>query len=879
MASRAPDPFGAYEPRPLLPVQAAEAPATLGWTDSSVWSAAWKQSGAQEDWGLNQQRYMSSAIEKISGELRKRGHRLDDPVITPAAVVSRNMRGKPRVLPMARPGDALWRTEQFWKTLADEQAKDPSFLPEYSGVRDWEGLYNYAIGQRKADSADADDILTRASTSARVGTSLATGLGHALTDPTSYIPIPGAGPSGSVARTVISTGLREAGANIVVGAAMEPFVRADAAALGKERTMGDTALDLAIQGGAGLVLGGAGGLLQHYTGRRAVDRATVDGFRAAVPQENWTPDERAAVNVVEREADIVEKSPYLPNKRGDATHLDKMADSFGLAITSPPAPVPVVRRSPLDPAAQFRAPAAQAFMARVRTAESSGNDAAQAATSSAYGRYQFTKGTWTSYFKRRYPDSGLSDADILAKRRDGAMQDLLMGDLTADNSRRLRQAGIEVTPTSLYAAHFAGPADAVRILSADRAAPMESVMDARSIAANSWLRGKTVGEFLAIMDRKMGGEGHVSPRDVTAAPSEIAEAPVAPEEPMVLRDHEADADGLMDSDYAQLDPAHFRTSEEHARAQLRDMADADAREGFDIADMQAGQWRRTVEQLSRAQGGEALGALDHPDLGAIDVKWGEAGDPNDKWKGGYGLSHILAKHPEIVEQLPDLIGRMAIVEQRSERAILASQDHRAAVALTWHGEDQRWLLSAYKRDATPDGPTSQRGSMDDGTGSSRPGVDTNIGPAAPSGNPAHFRAFIDRQAGTPNWVVASKMSSDLRQRGFDTVVPPRQFAAMRENWEAMSPQTREQFAPSSQASMTHVDPPAIEPGSSDAKAIDQSLEHDLRMALENPDIAGMMIYEDGGEPRTVAQIIEEIDADDDARAALIACMKPAKKGA
>lgn len=868
MASRPSDITTAFETPYQLPAEGAEAPATLGWTDSIVWSNAWKANRSGEDWGLNQQRYMSSAIEQIAGELKKRGHRVYAPTVSPASVASRNMRGKPRVLPRARKGDALWRDEQFYAALTAEQAKDPGFLPEYSGVRDWEGLYQYAIGKRQGDSAAADKILSRASGGARLGTSLITGLGSALTDPTSYVPIPGAGPSATVGRTILANGAREAGANILVGAAMEPFVRADAKAIGRERDLGDTLLDLGIQGGAGFVIGGLGGAAHHYTGKRATDRATVDAFRSSVPEENWTPTERAAVNVMERDIDIAEASPYLPNRKGDAAHLDQMADSLGLSLTMTADPPPVVRRAALDPDAQFRAPAAETFMARVRSAESSGNDTAKALTSSAYGRYQFTQGTWLSYFKRRYPSTGMTDADILAKRRDGSLQDLLMRDLTEDNSRRLQQAGVEITPASLYAAHFAGPADAVRILTADRATPLESVMNARSIAANQWLRGKSVGEFLAIMDRKMGGEGHMPAVREPVTPEEIADALDA--DPPLRRpaDHEADPDGLMDSDYPQLDPSRFSSSEEHARAQLRDFANADAREGFDSPDLRGEQWRRIAEEIPHQRHGDISGAFDHPEMGAIDMRWGGSEENSLSSQSMRELAEALSRNPEIVERLPDLIERMEVVERQANRAVLASHDGRMEAALDWDSDARRWRLSSLARDETPS-PADRTSSQ------TQRAAQRN----APPGNPAHFRNFIDRQARTSGWVVAPKLTPELRERGFVRAIPARKFKDMRADWDAMPPDFRENFADDPFATMEDVDLPAIEPLSSEARAITESLEHDLRMAMEDPAVATMLIHDESGEPRTVAQIMDEIDEDDDARAALIACMKPAKKGA
>ena len=144
------------------------------------------------------------------------------------------------------------------------------------------------------------------------------------------------------------------------------------------------------------------------------------------------------------------------------------------------------------------------FMQRVRSAESSGNDRAKAATSSATGRYQFTSGTWLTYYKRRFGDQGLSDAQILAKRTDGDLQDKLMGDLTADNEKALKDSSLPVTAGSLYLAHFAGADGARRLLTAKPDATAVSVLGQEVVAANPFLRGKTAKDVIAWADQKMG---------------------------------------------------------------------------------------------------------------------------------------------------------------------------------------------------------------------------------------------------------------------------------------------------------------------------------------------------------------------------------------
>jgi N12 class adenine-specific DNA methylase len=146
------------------------------------------------------------------------------------------------------------------------------------------------------------------------------------------------------------------------------------------------------------------------------------------------------------------------------------------------------------------------YMARNRRAESSGNDNAAAQTSSAFGRYQFTEGTWLTYYRRVYGDTGETRAQILAKRADGATQDRLMVALTRDNLRAVQRAGAAATEGNVYLAHFLGPAGARAVLQADPNTPVAQLVPAAAIEANqSVLAGKTAGQVVGWAARKMGG--------------------------------------------------------------------------------------------------------------------------------------------------------------------------------------------------------------------------------------------------------------------------------------------------------------------------------------------------------------------------------------
>jgi hypothetical protein len=133
------------------------------------------------------------------------------------------------------------------------------------------------------------------------------------------------------------------------------------------------------------------------------------------------------------------------------------------------------------------------YLRAVEFAESGVSARAHAATSSAAGSYQFIDQTWLRILRTYGPGLGLGreaalvrlDADgrarvadpnlksaLLALRYDPELSRLLAAALSVENAGRLR-AALARPPTAaeLYAAHLFGPAGALALLSAARAAP------------------------------------------------------------------------------------------------------------------------------------------------------------------------------------------------------------------------------------------------------------------------------------------------------------------------------------------------------------------------------------------------------------------------
>lgn len=102
-----------------------------------------------------------------------------------------------------------------------------------------------------------------------------------------------------------------------------------------------------------------------------------------------------------------------------------------------------------------------------------------------------------------------------------------------------------------------------------------------------------------------------------------------------------------------------------------------------------------IAHLRQAQGGEAVGALNHPELGDIDLVWGEEGTNQHD---GYGLAKLIRWHPEVVDNLQEIVASMPVVKRSANRAMLESTDHKGGVRLQWDGVRKHWLLTAFRKE-------------------------------------------------------------------------------------------------------------------------------------------------------------------------------------
>lgn len=110
-----------------------------------------------------------------------------------------------------------------------------------------------------------------------------------------------------------------------------------------------------------------------------------------------------------------------------------------------------------------------------------------------------------------------------------------------------------------------------------------------------------------------------------------------------------------------------------------------------------GNAKAAIEFLKKVRGGEAVGALHHKDIGDIDLIWGKEGTGHSD---GYGLSKLVKYHPEVLDNLQEILNDMRVVSSSKNRVNLESETHKAGVRLTWDGERKSWLLTAFKKETS-----------------------------------------------------------------------------------------------------------------------------------------------------------------------------------
>ncbi|WP_408590094.1 hypothetical protein [Novosphingobium sp.] len=688
-------------------------------------------------------------------------------------------------------------------------------------------------GQRAVDQIKA----SQGSFSSRIAGGVVAG----MADPTQVglaIATGGAGSGLSVSRAALVQGLVNAG-----GAAFEM----PATIAARERLGQDTsAVDVAAELGTAFVFGAVSDFAIHGVGatyragksalaipERSSPREVAKAFVEAVPRELRTPEQAAALNVIERDADLVDRNPFTPDPAGIDAHMARI-NAAQRAIVDPPEQL--AARGAIHPVVA----AVDEYLRAVKGSESGGNPAAQSRTSSASGLYGFTNGTWVATYKREFPNSGLSREAILARKGDVDLQDRLARRLTGENAEWLQRNGVAADPGNLYVVHHLGQGGAERVFRADPSARLEDILPAEVIAANPHMRGQTAGEFIAWARKRMGQAGDAPlPAIAPAEGDGVALADLMAQRPSI------DVPRLARDQFP--DDTSWRIAQSRVEAEALGLAEPlVTRETV---------WRDARVELQAAKEGEVFGALYHDATGPIDVKWGDE---------RFGLAHIINKHPDVVDNLPAIIASTEVVPGRSirNRLHLESPDHVVKVRLDWDDQSQHWLLTAFKKDKAP--PATEDGGVAGLAQDHSPsaGAGQNIGRSPAEGKMAERRPDALGPSAVGVGLAETNPARRAGPEGDLAPAPPRG----NEHGTRPVPAAPVEPLPDSVASRFS------DPASADAVGQAESFTHDVK-AFHEAGLYRDVSFETGGATgETVEQALARLADDDAAIAAMRGCL-------
>ncbi len=199
--------------------------------------------------------------------------------------------------------------------------------------------------------------------------------------------------------------------------------------------------------------------------------------------------------------------PACPPRRGNLQVLLLIVvplACFGLICGLMPA---LVEPTLIEPPQPVRDASFEKLIERIVLTESQGDPRAKNKHSTAMGAAQFLDQTWLELIRahRRELFTGRTEKEVLSLRKDLALSREMTRHFIERNATALTKRGLPVTPSTLYLAHFAGPAGAAAILTspgdADAAAVIANadtraeVTRAKILNGNPFLRGFTVEDL------------------------------------------------------------------------------------------------------------------------------------------------------------------------------------------------------------------------------------------------------------------------------------------------------------------------------------------------------------------------------------------------
>ena len=171
-----------------------------------------------------------------------------------------------------------------------------------------------------------------------------------------------------------------------------------------------------------------------------------------------------------------------------------------------------------------------AFLDRLMVVESGGRDDARNPRSTAVGPYQFIESTFLDLARRHFQaeTASLAPAQILALRTNRPFARRAAEAFTRDNADILANNALTTTPGNLRLSFLVGPNAAVRLLRAEAATPVITLLGANVVQANPFMAGMAARDLVAWSERSIAGGGGTAGQIGPRPPSQRALAGMTP---------------------------------------------------------------------------------------------------------------------------------------------------------------------------------------------------------------------------------------------------------------------------------------------------------------------------------------------------------------
>ena len=118
-----------------------------------------------------------------------------------------------------------------------------------------------------------------------------------------------------------------------------------------------------------------------------------------------------------------------------------------------------------------------------------------------------------------------------------------------------------------------------------------------------------------------------------------------------------------------------------------------------------GKGQEAIKHLLQTKSGQVQGAFYRNDLGDITLAWGKEGSAKSD---GFGLAKIAKYHPEVLDNLTEIVEKTPITKETPNRYALETEQHFLAIRKEYDGQKEKWLLTAFEKEKKESGSAAKR---------------------------------------------------------------------------------------------------------------------------------------------------------------------------